>query len=494
MDQYFLVKFLIPLLWAIGFVFAPKNNERAVKLYALIGSLVTLYYSSMFYFDLSNPGTLTEVFKFSLPQFFGMTYTFSMDGLSGLLLMLNAFLLVVVVIATWEMATEKLRLYYFLIFTLVWAVNGSLMATSLYGFYIFWEAMLIPLFILVGVFGGENRRYASFKFFMMTAAGSILMLSAMCYMSALAYRMNGSYDLTYDVIKNLGLHYDGFWSPQSLIFWAFSIAFFLKVPVFPFHSWLPEAHVEAPTAGSIFLAGILLKLGIYGFLRFVIPFYPQAVDAYRDIVLYLGAIGVIYGALTAWVQKDIKKLVAFSSISHMGYIIMGVFSQNPSAVKGAIFQMIAHGISTPGLFIGVHYLYTRLHTKKLDMYGGLAKVMPRFAVLFFIITAGSMAVPMTCGFVGEFMITAGVYEVNKVVAILAATGIILSPIYLLKMYHLTALGEITHEENKSLKDISLLECTPMIVLSVLTIVLGLYPKLVTGIYEGTINFFINKGM
>lgn len=493
MDQYFLLKFLVPLYFAISFVFAPKNNSNAIKMLALVGSLVTLYTTSTFYFDLANPGTLTEVYKLSLTQFFGITYTFSMDGLSGLLLMLNVFLLLIVVIATWNIETEKLRLYYFLIFTLVWAVNGSLMATSLYGFYIFWEAMLIPLFILVGVFGGENRKYASFKFFMMTAAGSILMLAAMCYMSALAYKMNGSYDLTYEVIKNLSLKFDGLLSPQSLIFWAFSIAFFLKVPVFPFHSWLPDAHVEAPTAGSIFLAGILLKLGIYGFLRFVIPYYPQAVDAYRDFVLYLGAIGVIYGALTAWVQKDIKKLVAFSSISHMGYIIMGVFSQNSFAVKGAIFQMVAHGVSTPGLFIGVHYLYTRLHTKKLDMYGGLAKVMPRFAVLFFIITAGSMAVPMTCGFVGEFMITAGVYEINKYVAILAATGIILSPIYLLKMYHLTALGEIKHEENKHLEDVSLLESTPLIVLSIITIVIGLYPKLITGIYEGTINFF-TKGL
>lgn len=494
MDNIFLIKFLVPLLWAISFVFAPKNNERAVKILALIGSFVALFYSVEFYMGLKDPGVLTELFKLSLPNFFGMTYTFALDGLGGLLLMLNAFLLVVVVIATWNLETDKLRLYYFLIFALVWAVNGSLMATSLYGFYIFWEAMLIPLFILVGVFGGENRRYASFKFFMMTAAGSILMLSAMCYMSALAYRMNGSYDLTYEVIKNLGLHFDGFWSPQSLVFWAFAIAFFLKVPVFPFHSWLPDAHVEAPTAGSIFLAGILLKLGIYGFLRFVIPVYPQAVDAYRDVVLYLGAIGVIYGALTAWVQKDIKKLVAFSSISHMGYIIMGVFSQNQFAVKGAIFQMIAHGISTPGLFIGVHYLYTRLHTKKLEMYGGLAKVMPRFAVLFFIITAGSMAVPMTCGFVGEFMITFGVYEINPTVAILAATGIILSPIYLLKMYHLTALGEIKHEENKELKDLSWLESAPMIVLSIITIVLGLYPNLVTGLFEGTIAFLTNKGI
>lgn len=494
MDQLFIIKFLIPLLWAIGFVMAPKQNEKAIKLFALIGSFVVLAYSIKMYADLPDPGQLTELFKFDMPLFFNLTYTFAMDGLSGLLLILNAFLLVMVVIATWDIKTEKLRLYYFLIFALTWAVNGSLLATSIYGFYVFWEAMLIPLFILVGVFGGENRRYASFKFFLMTAGGSILMLAAMCYMSAMAYKLNGSYDLNYEVIKSLNLRYSGFWSPQSLVFWAFSIAFFLKVPVFPFHSWLPDAHVEAPTAGSILLAGILLKLGIYGFLRFVIPFYPQAVDAYRDIVLYLGAIGVIYGALTAWVQKDIKKLVAFSSISHMGYIIMGVFSQNPFAVKGAIFQMIAHGISTPGLFIGVHYLYTRTHTKKMDMYGGLAKVMPRFAVLFFLITAGSMAVPMTCGFVGEFMITAGVYELNKVVAILAATGIILSPIYLLKMYHLTALGELNHEENKSLTDLSVLEATPMIVLSVLTILLGLYPKLVTVMYEGTINFFTHSGL
>lgn len=494
MDQMFIIKFLIPIFWAIGFIFAPKQNERAIKLYALIGSLVVLAYSVKMFFDLPNPGVLTELLTFRMPLFFNMTYTFAMDGLSGLLLMLNAFLLVIVVVTTWEIKTEKLRLYYFLIFTLIWAVNGSLLSTSLYGFYVFWEVMLIPLFILVGVFGGDNRRYASFKFFMMTAAGSILMLASMCYMSALAYKLTGSYDLNYEVIKSLNLRNDGFWSPQSLVFWSFSIAFFLKVPVFPFHSWLPDAHVEAPTAGSILLAGILLKLGIYGFLRFVIPYYPQAVEANRDIVLYLGAIGVIYGALTAWVQKDIKKLVAFSSISHMGYIVMGVFSQNAFAVKGAIFQMVAHGISTPGLFIGVHYLYTRRHTKKLDQFGGLAKVMPRFAILFFIITAGSMAIPMTCGFVGEFMITAGVYEINKTVAFLAATGIILSPIYLLKMYHLTALGELTHEENKSLKDLSFLEATPMIVLSILTIVLGLYPKLVTSIYDGTISFFVNKGL
>ncbi len=492
MDHLFILKFFLPLLWAISFAFAPSKNQKAIKSFALIGGLVGLFYSVQFHFDLTSAtkGELYELYRLNLPYFFNLTYTFAADGLSSLLLMLNAFLLLIVVVATWEIKTEKLRLYYFLIFALTWAVNGSLLSTSLYGFYIFWEAMLIPLFILVGVFGGENRRYASFKFFMMTAAGSILMLAAMGYMSALAYRINGSYDLNYTVIKMLSLRYDGFWSPQSLVFWAFTIAFFLKVPVFPLHSWLPEAHVEAPTAGSIILAGILLKLGIYGFIRFVIGFYPEAVDANKDFIMSLGAVGVVYGALTAWVQKDIKKLVAFSSISHMGYIVIGIFSKNASALEGAIFQMVAHGISTPGLFICVHYLYSRLHTKKMDMYGGLAKVMPKFAVLFFIITAGSMAVPMTCGFVGEFLIIAGTYSVNKAVAIVAATGIILSPIYLLKMYHLTAFGDIVHEENKNLKDVNWIEMIPLLALSILTVLLGLYPKLITGMISQSINYLL----
>ena len=218
MNHLFLIKFLLPLFWAVGFLFAPKDNQRAVKIYALLGSVVVFAYSIIMFVELPDVSVMTELYKIHLPQFFGITYTFAMDGLSGLLVLLNAFLLIVVVVATWDIKTDKLRLYYFLIYSLVWAVNGSLLVTSLYAFYIFWEAMLIPLFTLVGVFGGENRRYASIKFFLMTAAGSILMLASMCYMSAMAYKLNGSYDLNLEVIRSLHLKSDGFFSPQSLVF------------------------------------------------------------------------------------------------------------------------------------------------------------------------------------------------------------------------------------------------------------------------------------
>ncbi len=485
LDQIVLLQFLTPVFWAVGF-FAFPWDAKKFRVYSLVGSVIFLVNTIRLVMSAGDLGQLTILGKYNLSNFFGLSYTLGIDGLSSILIILNALLLIIVVLATWDFETRKTKLYYFSIFALAWAVNGSLLAINLFAFYIFWEAMLIPLFILVGVFGGANRKYASYKFFIYTAAGSIFMLAAMIYMSAQNYKLTETYDLTAQTMKALNLPFDGLFSPQSLIFWAFCLAFFIKVPVFPFHSWLPDAHVEAPTAGSIILAGVLLKLGIYGLLRFVIPVFPEAVQANREFIMVLGAIGIIYGSLTALAQTDIKKVVAFSSIGHMGYIVAGVFALNEQAMSGAIFQMIAHGITTGGLFVAVNCLYMRRHTKDIAAYGGVAKVMPVFAVAFFLMILGSMAVPLTNGFVGEFMIIFGVFKANKTLGILCATGVILGPLYLLTMFQKTMLGQITDEENKHLKDISVMELMPFVILAVFVILHGVYPDSLISLYKGTL--------
>jgi len=482
MDKTLIIQFFLPLFCAISFFMAPLNGKKC-KIFSLVASLCYLLATVNLLNSLDSFATLNILSRIELDNFFGLTYTFGLDGLSGILILLNALLLVIVVTATWNFETDKYRLYYFSIFSLVWAVNSSLLSINLFAFYIFWEVMLIPLFLLIGVFGGANRKYASYKFFIYTAAGSILMLAAMLYMSAMNFQINGSYDLTPEVISGLNLTFSGFFSPQSLVFWAFCIAFFIKVPVFPFHSWLPDAHVEAPTAGSIILAGVLLKLGIYGLLRFVIPLYPDAVVEYQQFIMILGAMGIVYGALTALAQDDIKKVVAFSSISHMGYIVAGVFALNRTSINGSIFQMISHGLTTGGLFVAVHCLYIRRQTKLINQYGGIAKVMPLFSIFFFLMILGSMAVPLTNGFVGEFLIIFGVYEVDKVIGFICASGVILGPVYLLTLFQKTMLGPITIEENKSLKDLGRMEIVPFAILGFFIIFYGIYPSALTDFYE-----------
>lgn len=484
-DQIVLLQFFAPLVWAIGF-FVFRFDSLKFKVYALVGSLLFLVNTLRLVYLPTDLGQITILAKYTLPNFFGLSYTLGIDGLSAILVILNALLLLIVVLATWDFETPKQKLYYSSIFVLIWAVNGSLLAINLFAFFIFWEAMLIPLFVLVGVFGGKNRKYASYKFFIYTAAGSMLMLAAMIYMSSLSYKINETYDLTAQTMKQLNLNFDGFFSAQSLVFWAFCAAFFIKVPVFPFHSWLPDAHVEAPTAGSIILAGVLLKLGIYGLLRFVIPVFPQAVMAYRECIMILGAAGIIYGSLTALAQKDIKKVVAFSSIGHMGLIVAGIFALNEQALKGAVFQLIAHGITTGGLFVAVHCLYMRRHTKEISAYGGVAKTMPLFAVCFFMMILGSMAVPLTNGFVGEFLLIFGVYKSIPVLGIVCASGVILAPLYLLTLFQKTMLGQITVEENKSLKDISWLELTPFVILAIIILIHGVYPQSLMDVYSKAI--------
>jgi len=487
-----LIQFLFPLLAGVTPYLAPLN-EKKTKIFALVSSLLYFGLTVRLVTIPEDLSQLTRLFSIQLDEVFGLGYLISIDGLSSVLILLNALLLIVCILTTWDFKSDKTRLYYFTLFSLTWAVNGSLVTENLYAFFIFWEVMLIPLFILVGVFGGADRKYASYKFFIYTATGSLLMLAGILYMGSLAYQTFGSYDLTPSIIRELSLPFDGFFSPQSLVFCGFCLALFIKIPVFPFHSWLPDAHVQAPTAGSIILAGILLKLGVYGLLRFVIPVYPEAVTAYKDIIIVMGLVGIVYGALTALVQDDIKKVVAFSSISHMGYIIAGVFAMNEQALSGSIFQMISHGLTTGGLFVAVHCLYTRMNTKKIAAFGGVAKVMPVFAIFFFIMLMGSMAVPLTNGFVGEFFIIWGLYKYMPAFGLIAALGVILGPLYLLNLYQNVMLGKASKPDVLNLKDIGLFEILAFLIFAAHIIIFGIYPECLTLIYEGTLNNILAYG-
>jgi len=483
-SQLVLAQFFLPLVWAISFFIAPLRLERQKKIFALVGALLGLGLSFVLLLSLPDPSSLTLLWETVFP-FSKVSYSLYMDGMSGLLVVLNAFLLVIVLLATWDFSSKQQGMYFFCLFFLQWAVNGSLLSINLFSFYLFWEAMLIPLFLLIGIFGGPNRHYASLKFFLYTAFGSLLFLAAIFYLVSLNIQMGkGPFDLTPFSIRSLNLPFEGFLSPQSLVFWAFCLAFFIKVPMFPFHSWLPLAHVEAPTAGSILLAGILLKLGIYGLLRFCLPVFDQAVLAYKDFIIILGIVGVVYGALNAIAQTDMKKVVAFSSVSHMGIILAGCFAQGVTATSGVVFQMIAHGITTTGLFIVVNDLYKRRHTKELEAYGGVAQVMPLLAVALFIILLGSMAVPLTNGFVGEFLLLWGVYEYSPLMAAGCALGVILGPIYSLRLYQKIMLGPIHHPQIHQFKDISSMEYASYMILIVCILLFGLYPSLILNFVRG----------
>jgi NADH-quinone oxidoreductase subunit M len=361
----------------------------------------------------------------------------------------------------------------FMIFFLLLEVGmlGVFLALDLVLFYIFWEFTLIPMYFLIGVWGGKNRIYAAVKFFLFTMAGSVLMLLAILYLGLQA----GSFSQP-ELVANRSL----FAGAQMLLFLAFAIAFAIKVPIFPLHTWLPDAHVEAPTAGSVILAGVLLKMGAYGFLRFNLPLFPQASVQAAPVVAILAIIGILYGGAVAFAQKDIKKLVAYSSVAHLGFVMLGIFALNPQGLSGGILQMVNHGLSTGALFLLVGMIYERRHTREMDAYGGLWKVMPIFGGIFLVVVLSSVGLPGLNGFVGEFTILLGAFG-SKVFgspwyAGIATLGVILAAVYLLKMFEKTFLGPVTKEENKNLKDLNLREILTMVPLLVLIFWLGIYPQ------------------
>ncbi|MBK7889664.1 MAG: NADH-quinone oxidoreductase subunit M [Bdellovibrionales bacterium] len=470
----------LPLLFALVLAILPKESwiRPAAFGFALIQFAVSLLLFKSF--DPATPAVqLAEFFPW-VPAL-GISYLLGIDGISFWLVLLTTFLLPVVVLGSWTAVDKKSRAFHCALFALQTAMLGSFVALDLVLFYVFFELSLVPMYFIIGIWGGQRRVYATMKFFLYTMVGSLLMLLGIIYLMFTARDTLGY--MTANVLELYKLKVPfvagEFLNPQSLLFFVFSLAFAIKVPMFPVHTWLPDAHVEAPTPGSVVLAGVMLKMGTYGFLRFVIPLFPEAAEHYAWVFLFLGAVGIVYGALVAMVQPDMKKLVAYSSVSHMGYVVLGLFAMNSYGVTGAIYQMLNHGVSTGALFLLVGMIYERTHSREIERYGGLAKVMPIYTILFFIVTLSSIAVPMTNGFVGEFLILLGGFQANKAFGSLAVVGVVLGAVYMLWMFKRVFFGEagpLVKDEHHPLHDVGVREFVVMVPLVILIFWMGLMPE------------------
>lgn len=464
----------LPTVGALVVALSPRSNERAIKSLALAVSLLTFAVSLLLY-AYFRVGSAEMQFTESAPWIsdLGISYQLGVDGISLWLVLLTTFLTPLAILSSWTGVKDRLKEYMIVMLLLETGMIGVFVATDLFLFYVFWEAMLIPMYFLIGVWGGPRRIYAAMKFVLFTMAGSVLMLVAILGVAFLNQQSSGQ--LTFDLASLLKTPVDA--GMQTWLFAAFALAFAIKVPLFPLHTWLPDAHVEAPTAGSVLLAGVLLKMGVYGYLRFAIPLFPQAAKDFAPLLAALAIIGIIYGALVAMMQPDIKKLVAYSSVSHLGFVMLGTFAFTAQGVSGGILQMINHGLSTGALFLLVGMIYERTHTRLIADYGGLAKRLPVFTAFFLIVMLSSIGLPGLNGFVGEFTILLGVLRANVLWAALAATGVILSAWYMLGMYQRVFHGEpAQNEHTRHLVDVDRREIAILVPIIVLIVLLGVYPK------------------
>jgi NADH-quinone oxidoreductase subunit M len=402
----------------------------------------------------------------------GIAYHLGVDGISLPLVLLTTLLSPLALLEAWHSVETKVKEFAVCMLLLETGMLGVFLALDLFLFFIFWEAMLIPMYFLIGIWGGERRIYATVKFVLYTMAGSAVMLVGILALYFLNAQHSGQ--LSFDLLDLYRLPLSLGW--QKLLFLAFFLSFAIKVPLFPFHTWLPDAHVEAPTAGSVILAGVLLKMGTYGFLRFCLPLFPQATAAYAPWISVLAVLGILYGALVAMVQPDAKKLIAYSSVSHLGFVMLGIFSGTMAGVQGSVIQMVNHGLSTGALFLLVGMLYERRHTRLIADYGGLWRQVPVFAVFFLIVMFSSIGLPGLNGFVGEFLILLGTFEAHRTFAVLAALGVILGAVYMLWLYQRVMFGDLTQEENRRLTDLSGREIALLVPLLVLMFWIGIYPN------------------
>jgi NADH-quinone oxidoreductase subunit M len=471
-----ILSFLIyfPLLGAVLLLFINRQNTLLIKAGTLIFSLFELFASIPLFYKFNDAAKgMQFVEKADWFPEWGISYLLGIDGISLLLVLLTTFLTVICVLCSWKAIEDRVKEYYITFLFLETAMIGTLCALDLVLFYVFWELMLIPMYLLIGIWGGPRRIYAAIKFFLFTMAGSVLMLVAILTLYFYYYNTTGVYTFSVMELYKASLPI----AKQYWLFGAFALSFAIKVPMFPVHTWLPDAHTEAPTAGSVILAGVLLKMGTYGFLRFAIPLFPSAAIDAVPIMSILAVIGIVYGAVVSMMQPDLKRLIAFSSVSHLGYVMLGIFAFNMQGVQGGIYQMLNHGISTGGLFLIVGMIYERRHTRMISDFGGISKVMPIFAVFFMIITLSSIALPGTNGFVGEFLILLGAFKANPVYGAIATTGVILGAVYMLWMFQRVMFGVITKEENKNLKDLDSREVTILVCMVFFIILMGVYPKM-----------------
>ena len=467
-----------------------EESQRNVKYLALAATVFTFVVSlvMLFGFDHSSTG-----FQFVEERswFLGMQYKMGVDGISILFVMLTTFTMPLVIVASWNV-TYRLKEYMVAFLVLETLMIGVFCALDLVLFYVFFEAGLIPMFLIIGIWGGKERIYASFKFFLYTFLGSVLMLVAMVAMFSDAGSTDIVFLLTHnfksDVLNVFGFQILG--GAQTLMWIAFFASFAVKMPMWPFHTWLPDAHVQAPTAGSVVLAAILLKLGGYGFLRFALPMFPIASDLLTPLIFWLSAIAIVYTSLVALVQHDMKKLIAYSSVAHMGFVTMGIFAANQQGVDGAIFQMISHGFISGALFLCVGVLYDRLHTRNIDAYGGIINKMPIYALIFMFFTLANVGLPGTSGFVGEFLTLVGIFKVNTWVALFATSGVILSAAYALWLYRRIVLGQLIKESLKSITEMDRREKIIFAPLIFMTLLLGIYPALILDIIGPSVSALV----
>ena len=466
--------------------------QRSAKWVALIATSLT-FIVSIFILVGFDPSDTGFQFVEERQWLLGLKYKMGVDGISVLFVMLTTFIMPLTIAASWGV-TKRVKEYMIAFLILETLMLGVFMALDLVLFYLFFEAGLIPMFLIIGIWGGANRIYASFKFFLYTFLGSVLMLVAMVAMFSDA----GTTDIVTllnhqfgsESFSILGIHIVG--GMQTLMFIAFFASFAVKMPMWPVHTWLPDAHVQAPTAGSVVLAAILLKMGGYGFLRFSLPMFPVGAEVLTPLILWMSAIAIVYTSLVALAQEDMKKLIAYSSVAHMGYVTMGIFAANQQGIDGAIFQMVSHGFISGALFLCVGVIYDRMHTREIDAYGGLVNRMPAYALIFMLFTMANVGLPGTSGFIGEFLTLVGVFQVNTWVAAVATVGVILSAAYALWLYRRVVLGDLIKESLKSITDMTGRERAIFAPLVVMTLLLGVYPSLVTDITGPAVEALISN--